>query len=78
MKIGIPKKILRLGKIKENKKVFFAIFASIIMVATIGTYVVFYPHGTTHEGVPVNFSVKITGSIPGVSPYVAGTNNTYV
>lgn len=78
MKIGIPKKILRLGKIKENKKAFFAIFASIIMVATIGTYVVFYPHGTTHEGVPVNFSVKITGSIPGVSPYVAGTNNTYV
>ena len=53
MKIGIPKKILRLGKIKENKKAFFAIFASIIMVATIGTYVVFYPHGTTHEGIPI-------------------------
>ncbi len=70
------KNMLNMSKIRENRKILFAVFASIIVVATLGTYVVFYQHGTVHNGVPINFSLKFTGSIPSATPFVSGSGNS--
>ena len=54
-------------KAKARKKTTFAIIAALIMVGSVGLYVVYIHSNELQKGVPVNLSVKFTGAPPWVS-----------
>ena len=62
-------------KAKTRKKTTFAIIAALIMVGSVGLYVVYIHSNELQKGVPVNLSVKFTGAPPGVSPFAMVSKN---
>ena len=54
-------------KAKARKKTTFAIIAALIMVGSVGLYVVYIHSSELQKGVPVDLSVKFTGAPPWVS-----------
>ena len=56
-----------LEKAKARKKTTFAIIAALIMVGSVGLYVVYIHSSELQKGVPVDLSVKFTGAPPWVS-----------
>ena len=64
-----------LEKAKARKKTTFAIIAALIMVGSVGLYVVYIHSNELQNGVPVNLSVKFTGAPPGISPFAMVSKN---
>jgi len=62
-------------KAKTRKKTTFAIIAALIMVGSVGLYVVYIHSNELQKGVPVNLSVKFTGAPPGVSSFAMVSKN---
>ena len=62
-------------KAKARKKTTFAIIAALIMVGSVGLYVVYIHSSELQKGVPVDLSVKFTGAPPGVSPFAMVSKN---
>ncbi|MHB1492320.1 MAG: hypothetical protein ACYCSG_00295 [Thermoplasmataceae archaeon] len=60
---------------KKRKRTTFALVAAIVMIGSVGLYIT-YSHSTQyHSGIPVNISVKFTGTPPGMAPFVNGSTN---
>ena len=62
-------------KAKARKKTTFAIIAALIMVGSVGLYVVYIHSSELQKGVPVDLSVKFTGAPPGVSSFAMVSKN---
>ena len=62
-------------KAKARKKTTFAIIAALIMVGSVGLYVVYIHSSELQKGVPVDLFVKFTGAPPGVSPFAMVSKN---
>ncbi len=60
---------------KKRKRTTFALVAAIVMIGSVGLYIT-YTHSTQyHSGIPVNISVRFTGTPPGIAPFVNGSTN---
>ena len=62
-------------KAQARKKTTFAIIAALIMVGSVGLYVVYIHSSELQKGVPVDLSVRFTGAPPGVSPFAMVSKN---